>query len=172
LEQPDDGKVDSKNASVYRLAYLYLEQLHASKDLSKMDLRFSNFFRSLGLFLLVGPMLLPGTASSEAAERPTFNKNTADPRPDILPYWLTDGHDEYRKIYNRPRYHGGWVAHLIEPSSQEAMVWCEAYQSGLYDKPHTGKQLKRYYGPKPWEILQTGPRPDYSPAPTTSATEN
>ena len=38
-----------------------------------------------------------------AAERPTFNSRTADPRPDILPYWLTNWQAEYRQIHNRPR---------------------------------------------------------------------
>lgn len=148
------------------------ETFHYVKSFVKMNLRFSVFCRLAGALLLTGLMLLIWPATLEAAERPTFNKNTADPRPDILPYWLTDGHHEYRRLYNRPTYHGGWVAHLIEPTSQEAMVWCEAYQSGLYDKPHTGKHCKRYYGPKPWEILQTGPRPDFIPATTTSSTGN
>lgn len=97
------------------------------------------------------------------AERPTFNKGTCDPRPDILPSWLLDcTAGEYRRIYNRPRYVNGWLAHVVEPSSQEAMVWCEAKQMGLYQKPHQPAMYKQYYVPKPWEILNTGPRPDYA----------
>lgn len=101
------------------------------------------------------------SVSCGAAERPTFNKFTNDPRPDILPYWLHDWRTEYRRAYNRPRYVGGWIAHAIEPSSQEAMVWCEAKQLGLYRHPHAPPLCKQYYAPKSWERLETGPRPDF-----------
>jgi hypothetical protein len=97
-----------------------------------------------------------------AGERPTFNKDTCDPRPDILPYWLHDWHQDYRSVYNRPRYWPGRIAHTIEPTSQEAMVWCEANQMGLYNGRNCPPAFKQYYYPKPWEILQTGPRPDFA----------
>jgi hypothetical protein len=98
---------------------------------------------------------------SSAAERPTFNKNTCDPRPDVLPYWLHSGHPEYRRAYNRPRHLTGWITYVIEPSSQEAMVWCEAKQLGLYRKPHAPPMYKKYYAPRAWELLDVGPRPDF-----------
>jgi hypothetical protein len=112
--------------------------------------------------------LLLGTIAPAAiaGERPTFNKETCDPRPDILPYWLTSWHQEYRRTYNRPRYWSGRIAAAIEPTSQEAMTWCEANQAGLYDGPHHGRDnppvFKRYCYPNPWDILLTGPRPDFS----------
>jgi len=115
------------------------------------------------LFMIV----LYSSTLGMAAERPTFNKQTCDPRPDILPYWLVDcSIGEYRRAYNRPRYVAGKLAHTFEPSSQEAMVWCEAKRAGLYAKPHMPPMCKRYYFPKPWEILDTGPRPDFA---TTSS---
>jgi len=59
----------------------------------------------------------------------------------------------------------GWLAHIVEPSSQEAMVWCEAKQYGLYQKPHAPPMCKRYYAPRAWELLDTGPRPDFVKSP-------
>ncbi len=100
------------------------------------------------------------SADATAAERPTFQV-TCDPRPDILPYHLYYSHTEYRRVYNRPRYHAGWIAHKISATSQEAMVWCENLQAGNYDEKHMPPMYKRYFAPKPWEVLQTGPRPDF-----------
>jgi hypothetical protein len=115
------------------------------------------------LIRLAGCLVILNSCISVAlsAERPTFNKATRDPRPDILPYWLMEGHFvDYRRIFNRPTHLGGWVAHAIEPISQEAMVWKEAKCLGLY-RPHHQPALRRYYyAPKPWERLLTGPRPD------------
>lgn len=108
--------------------------------------------------VMLAPML--SAKVSVAAERPTFNRDTCDPRPDILPYWLTEWYTEYRRAYNRPRYWSGRVAHAIEPTSQEAMVWCEAVQMGLYDGCRQPPAYKRYFYLKPWEALNTGPRPD------------
>lgn len=104
-----------------------------------------------------------------AGERPTFNKETCDPRPDILPYWLTTAHTDYRQIYNRPRYWPGRIAHCIEPTCQEAMVWCEANQMGLYNGFNQPPVYKTYNAPKPWEILATGPRPDFKKPTASSA---
>lgn len=95
-----------------------------------------------------------------AAERPTLN-HTRDPRPDILPHPLQQHHVEYRLAYNRPRYISGWIAYKIARSSQEAMVWQENLQAGNYDQKHMPPMYKRYFAPKPWEVLQTGPRPDF-----------
>lgn len=99
---------------------------------------------------------------ASAAERPTFNKNTCDPRPDILPYWLHDWYQDYRSLYNRPRYLPGKIAHMIEPSSQEAMVWHESKQMGLYQGKNCPPAYKRYFYARPWQILQTGPRSDFT----------
>jgi hypothetical protein len=109
--------------------------------------------RSLLMLAMLAPL-------SFAGERPTFNKDTCDPRPDILPYWLHDWHVDYRQIYNRPRYWPGRIAHMVEPTSQEAMVWCEANREGLYNGKNCPPSFKQYNFQKPWEILQTGPRPD------------
>jgi hypothetical protein len=95
-----------------------------------------------------------------SAERPTL-QSTCDPRPDIWSYPWYYAHTEYRREYNRPRYYSGWIAHKIAPTSQEAMVWCENNQAGNYDGKHCPPVYKRYFAPKPWEVLQTGPRPDF-----------
>ncbi len=113
------------------------------------------------LLLLIVPL-----GSVHSAERPTLN-HTCDPRPDILPHPFYYAHTEYRREYNRPRDLSGWIAHKIAPSSQEAMVWCENVQAGNYDQKHMPPMYKSYYYPKPWEVLQTGARPDY--AKTTAA---
>jgi hypothetical protein len=99
----------------------------------------------------------------QAAERPTLNyaRDPGDPRPDILPIPFYYVHTEYRRAYNRPRDIGGWIAHKIEPTSQEAMVWCENVQAGNYDRKHMPPMCKTYYYPKPWEALLTGARPDF-----------
>lgn len=94
-----------------------------------------------------------------AGERPTFNK-TRDPRPDILPYWADHLPPEYRKSYNRPRFWPGWVASKIAPSSQEAMVWSENVRAGSYTVWNAPPRYTRYFAPKPWEVLQTGARPN------------
>ncbi|QDV27916.1 hypothetical protein [Aureliella helgolandensis] len=96
-----------------------------------------------------------------AAERPTMKHDTCDPRPDILAHPLYDAHTPYRLQYNRPRNLSGWLASKIAPSSQEAMVWRENTQAGRYDQHHMPAVYKRYYYPKPWEVLQTGARPDH-----------
>lgn len=104
-----------------------------------------------------------------AAERPTFQV-TRDPRPDILPYHLYYATSEYRRDYNRPRYYSGWLASKISRTSQEAMVWQENVQAGNYDEKHMPPMYKRYFAPKPWEVLQTGARPDFpKPQPASTA---
>ncbi len=96
---------------------------------------------------------------TQAQERPTLNV-TRDPRPDILPYHWHYVLPEYRRDYNRPRYWTGWIAAQISPTSQEAMVWCENVHAGAYDVRNAPPRYKRYFAPKPWEVLQTGARPD------------
>lgn len=95
-----------------------------------------------------------------AQERPTLNV-TCDPRPDILPSEWFNHPNEYRRVYNRPRYLTGKIAHAIAPTSQEAMVWCENYRAGVYSVKNAPPRYKRYFAPKPWEVLQTGARPDF-----------
>ncbi|MBX3422988.1 MAG: hypothetical protein KF752_15645 [Pirellulaceae bacterium] len=116
--------------------------------------------RGLGVLVAFGAL---ACSASYAAERPTFNKNTCDPRPDILPERWLDCWDDYRSNHNRPRHFSGWLAHVIEPSSQEAMVWCEAKRLGLYQTKHSPPLCRRYMLPKPWEQLQTGPQPKSTP---------
>ncbi|MEM8732927.1 MAG: hypothetical protein AAGG44_01805, partial [Planctomycetota bacterium] len=106
-------------------------------------------------------ILSVATSFAIAGERPTFNQ-TCDPRPDILPHGLHNTIPEYRRTYNRPRFWTGWIAQQIAPSSQEAMVWCENYRAGAYDVKNAPPRYKRYFAPKPWEVLQTGARPDFS----------
>ena len=115
-------------------------------------------FRLQTLALLACSIIV---GSTQAAERPTFNHDTCDPRPDILPYWIHNSIPEYRLRYNRPRFLTGYIAHKISPTSQEAMVWKENVAAGSYKKPHMPPRYKRYFAPKPWEALQTGARPDF-----------
>lgn len=112
-----------------------------------------NIVFAASLFILSLPVF--------AGERPTLNV-TCDPRPDILPSHWFNPVNEYRRVYNRPRYLTGKIAHTIAPSSQEAMVWCENYRAGVYSKKNAPPRYKRYFAPKPWEVLQTGARPDFT----------
>ena len=98
---------------------------------------------------------------AQAAERPTLN-HTRDPRPDILPHPFYNAHTEYRARYNRPRKVPGWIVSWIAPTSQEAMVWEENYMVGNYQRHHMPPLYKRFFFPKPWEVLNTGARPDFS----------
>ena len=115
-------------------------------------------------FFLSGMACAAATLSlgvAMGAERPTLKHNTRDPRPDILLHPIWDAHIEYRRTYNRPTFIGGWLAYKVSRTSQEAMVWQENLQAGNYDRKHMPPMYKRYYAPKPWEMLATGPRPDF-----------
>jgi hypothetical protein len=99
-----------------------------------------------------------------AGDRPVSAQTTTpariaafNPREDILPHPIYDAWLPYRKAYNRPRFLGGMMARLVEPTSQEAMAWEESWRSGEYRRHEPGL-VKIYYHPKPWEVLQTGPR--------------
>lgn len=116
--------------------------------------------RSLLLLAVCAPTGIKSSVTW-ASERPTLN-HTADPRPDILPRPFYYAHTEYRRAYNRPRYTTGWIADKIAPTSQEALVWQENVQAGRYNGKHCPPVYKTYYYPKPWEALQTGPRPDFA----------
>ena len=111
-----------------------------------------------GTAALVSGLLLAGSAWAAPPERPTFNHCTADPRPNILPDWIFNHHVPYRLRYNRPTYHGGKIAYHISPTSQEAMAWEENLERGYYDGHHCPPLVKGYFYPKPWEVLNTGPR--------------
>jgi hypothetical protein len=87
----------------------------------------------------------------------------ADPRPDLIPHPLYQAWVPYRKIYNRPRYLGGYLASKIEPTSQEAMAWHDNVNAGLYGSG-CKTRAPLYYFPKPWEALEIGARPNpYDP---------
>jgi hypothetical protein len=79
-------------------------------------------------------------------------------RPDIFPHYLTQSLPEHRQVYNRPRYITGKIAHVIEPSSQEAMAWETNYCNGNY-RNHAGRYMPLYMYPKPWEAINTRARP-------------
>ncbi len=120
--------------------------------------------RTLGL--LFSGLIIHGALSSTFCvaappERPTLN-HTADPRPNILPDWIYNHHVPYRLQYNRPTYYGGKIAYHISPTSQEAMVWQENLAAGRYDGHNCPPLYKGFYYPKPWEVLNTGPRPTYN----------
>jgi hypothetical protein len=81
-------------------------------------------------------------------------------RQDIFSHSIWNSLPEYRKVYNRPRYVAGYLAHKIEPSSQEAMAWQSNYCNGNYAN-HSGPYVPQYNYPKPWEALKTVARPDF-----------
>jgi hypothetical protein len=79
-------------------------------------------------------------------------------RPNILPYHILRSIPEHRQVYNRPTYFGGKIAHIIEPTSQEAMSWETNYKNGNY-RNHAGRCVPLYLYPKPWEVINTRSRP-------------
>ncbi len=84
----------------------------------------------------------------------------AQQRRDIFPHRLWNAWPEYRAVYNRPRFVGGAIAHVVEPTSQEAMAWKINKDNGNY-KNHRGRWVPQYNYPKPWEALNTKARPDF-----------
>lgn len=84
----------------------------------------------------------------------------AQQRKDILQHRLWNAWPEYRLTHNRPRYLGGHIAAIVEPTSQEAMAWKINKENGNY-KNHAGRWVPTYYYPKPWETLNTRARPDF-----------
>jgi hypothetical protein len=111
--------------------------------------------------LLLASNVWPTSVIAAPPERPTLN-HTEDPRPNILPDWIYNHHVPYRQRYNRPTYHGGKIAYHISPTSQEAMAWEENLERGKYDGHHCPPLVKGYFYPKPWEMLNTGPRPNFA----------
>jgi hypothetical protein len=84
--------------------------------------------------------------------------NPANPRPDVLPRTHYNAWVPYRLEYNRPTYFGGHLASVIEPSSQEAMSWCQHKANGDYHCHRPGS-IPIYNYPKPWEALSIDARP-------------
>ena len=85
-------------------------------------------------------------------------QHKVEQRADLWGYPLYNAWVPYRKEMNRPRYIGGYIAHKIEPTSQEAMSWCEHHANGSYHC-HKPGYVKMYYYRKPWEVLPIDPRP-------------
>ena len=105
-----------------------------------------------------------GVMKHAATKHNWFEGTYLDPaiqRPDFFPHAISKSIPEYRQEYNRPRYWPGWIAYKIEPSSQEAMAWQTNYCNGNY-KNRSGAFVPTYYYPKPWESLNTQPRPGKS----------
>jgi hypothetical protein len=120
-------------------------------------------------FAAIQGSVLPTSADAAPPERPTFN-HTADPRPNILPDWVYNHRVPYRLEYNRPPYHvGKAMYYVISPTSQEAMSWKENLDDGRYNGHNCPPVYKGYYYPKPWEVLNTGPRPNYTVVPAPLA---
>jgi hypothetical protein len=116
--------------------------------------------RVMALLLAIGASY---SASLNRANADGFLSGTyLDPalqREDILRYPIIKAWPEYRYTYNRPRYVGGHIASVIEPSSQEAMAWRSSVNAGHY-RNHAGRCVPLYYYPKPWEAINTMARPD------------
>ena len=114
-------------------------------------------------WILVGLLASIALVNAQATIAGDFLSGTyLDPalqRQDIFarPIWNTL--PEYRKVYNRPRYIGGYLAYKIEPSSQEAMSWKSNQLNGNYAN-HRGPSVPHYNYPKPWEALNTKARPN------------
>ncbi len=114
---------------------------------------------------VLGTLILANCGWAQVHQRSQILSGTyLDPamqRADILPHVFRFKFDEYRQVYNRPRYLTGKMAHKFEPSSQEAMAWETNHAMGNYRK-HAGAYVPMYWYPKPWEILNTRARPDNS----------
>jgi hypothetical protein len=115
--------------------------------------------KSLFTILVVMTTLLSSTPNVDATD--LLSGTYLDPalqRQDILSHNLWRSWPEYRASYNRPRYVSGHIAHVIEPTSQEAMAW----KSNLNNyRNNAGRCVPMYYYPKPWEALNTVARPDF-----------
>lgn len=117
--------------------------------------------KRMALMLTIGTMCvaMTSTANGDGFLSGTY-LDPAKQREDILPYPIIKAWPEYRYTYNRPRYVSGHIAHVIEPTSQEAMAWKSSVNAGHY-RNHAGRCVPLYYYPKPWEALNTMARPDF-----------
>ncbi len=112
---------------------------------------------------ILASLILGGLTSSVSFGGDFLSGTYLDPaqqRPDIFPKKIWNAWPEYRATYNRPRYIGGKIASVVEPTSQEAMAWEINKANGNYAN-HCGKWVPHYYYPKPWEVLNTRARPDH-----------
>lgn len=113
-------------------------------------------------FFLSAMWLVNSCTFSKAGD---FSGTYLDPalqRPDIFSHHVWKSWPEYRAVYNRPRYVGGHLASIVEPSSQEAMAWKENVCNGNYENCR-GPYVPHYYYLKPWEALNTKARADNKP---------
>lgn len=117
--------------------------------------------KRMALMLTIGTMCvaMTSTVKGDGFLSGTY-LDPAKQREDILPYPIIKAWPEYRYSYNRPRYVSGHIAHVIEPTSQEAMAWKSSVNAGHY-RNHAGRCVPLYYYPKPWEALNTMARPDF-----------
>ena len=84
-------------------------------------------------------------------------------RPDLFPHWVWNSVPEHRRVYNRPRYGTGKFLYHFEPTSQESMAWETNVRNGNY-RNHRGATVPMYCYPKPWEVLNTRARPNFTPS--------
>ena len=111
-------------------------------------------------------LLLAATGSPTMAHFPHRETKPVHPRYDVIGPVGNCLPPSYRRVYNRPTWLGGKIAHMIAPSSQEAMAWHNAEHMGLYDEHHHPRVEQHYFFPKPWEALKVGARrPVDEPAP-------
>jgi hypothetical protein len=110
--------------------------------------------------LVTTAVLLSGLlAASIQAHEPLFHPiERPVTRPDYLPHPLYQNWVPYRARYNRPRYFPGAFIYHFEPVSQEAYGWHQAVHRGAY-KRHAGFEQRKYFYPKPWEMLPIDARP-------------
>lgn len=125
---------------------------------SKSQVRIAKPTRILGMILasLFANAAITNLATAQDPH-PYLSGSWLDPaktRPNFFPRTIINSIPEYRQVYNRPRYVPGWIAHVIEPSSQEAMAWETNYCNGNYQN-HRGPCIPMYMYAKPWESLNT-----------------
>jgi hypothetical protein len=139
---------------------MMIEGLRAAASDSVRRIRGSSMGAARWQWALAGCLL----ACAARAHEPVFHPIVRPPtRPDFLPHPLYDHWVPYRAEHNRPRPVVGKMIFHIEPTSQEAYTWHRAKHNREYAR-HAGWVVPRYYYPKPWEVLPTGPRYDRSAA--------
>ena len=122
---------------------------------------------------LIGSIVV--SAGSIAAHHPADHEPVRVwPRIDVIGPLGNKLPPSYRRSFQRPSYLGGKIAHTIAPSSQEAIAWHRSDHAGLYDnngikglingKHCPPQRVQQYFFyPKPWEVLNTRPRPKTDP---------
>ena len=125
----------------------------AETDLKKSVTEGMERMRLLILLFLVLP-----ASTNLWGHGPYLSLPPTHPRFDPIPPLGNRLPPSYRRVYNRPTYVGGKLAHVLAPTSQEAMSWHEHVHRGSY-RNHAGRIEPLYFYPKPWEVLTVGPRP-------------